>query len=278
GVNESVSSIVTQPDGKVLVGGNFTMFNGQPQNRIMRLNPDGSLDTTFDVGTGIENYMGELTIALQPDGKILVGGHTIITYDGQTLNKRIIRLNSDGSLDTSFEEIMGGSGGYIKTITLQPDGKILIGGWFGGPLRNFNRLNSDGSVDATFLGDTGFDVFGYVYSSAIQADGKIVVGGTFTKYNTYYRNGILRLHGDETADVEDFENPSSSIQVYPNPTKDYINITSEEIIQSIEIYDITGRLVKAEPINRFEAQQNIDNLANGTYVLKIKTDKTEVTK
>ena len=280
GVNESVSSIVTQPDGKVLVGGNFTMFNGQPQNRIMRLNPDGSLDTTFDVGTGIENNMSKLTIALQPDGKILVGGHTIVTYDGQTLNKRIIRLNPDGSLDTSFEEGMSGGGGYINTIMVQLDGKIIAGGWFGGPLRNFTRLNSDGSVDATFLEDTGFDTFGDVFSTAIQPDEKIVVVGAFTQYNTYYRNGILRLHGDETADVESQsqEKASSSIRIYPNPTKDYINITSEEIIQSIEIYDITGRLVKAELINRFEAQQNIDNLANGTYVLKIKTDKTEVAK
>src|SRR5690606_16708779 len=71
GINESVSSIVTQPDGKVLVGGNFTEFNGQPQNRILRLNIDGSLDTTFNIGTGIESNMNRLTIALQPDGKIL---------------------------------------------------------------------------------------------------------------------------------------------------------------------------------------------------------------
>ncbi|HLV47132.1 MAG TPA: T9SS type A sorting domain-containing protein [Flavobacterium sp.] len=166
----------------------------------------------------------------------------------------------------------------VRAIEVQPDGKILVGGFFGCPLRNLGRFNSDGSVDETFLDDVGFDTQGIVYGAVIQPDEKIILVGEFTKYNSYFRNGILRLHGDETADVESQEKASSSIQVYPNPTKDYINITSEEIIQSIETYDITGRLVKAELINRFETQQNIDNLANGTYLLIIKTDKTEVIK
>src|SRR5690606_19640809 len=206
GVNGTVSSIVTQPDGKVLVCGNFTEFNGQPQNRIMRLNPDGSLDTSFDVGTGIGNDTNRLTIALQPDGKILVGA-PIHVFNGENLNyKRIIRLNPDGSLDTSFEEAISTGGGSIQTISVQPDGKIIVGGFFGGVLRNFTRLNSDGSVDSSFLEDVGFNASGNVYRTAIQTDEKILVVGAFIKYNPHYRNGILRLHGDATADVEDFEN------------------------------------------------------------------------
>src|SRR5690606_8599924 len=262
GVNGTVSSIVTQPDGKVLVGGNFTEFNGQPQNRIMRLNPDGSLDTSFDVGTGIGNDTNRLTIALQPDGKILVGA-PIHVFNGENLNyKRIIRLNPDGSLDTSFEEAISTGGGSIQTISVQPDGKIIVGGFFGGVLRNFTRLNSDGNV----------------YRTAIQTDEKILVVGAFIKYNTHYRNGILRLHGDATADVEDFENSSALIDIYPNPTKDYFNIISEDIIQSIELYDIAGRLIQTELVNGFEVQQNVSSLASGTYILKVKTEKTEITK
>lgn len=278
GVNGTVSSIVTQPDGKVLVCGNFTEFNGQPQNRIMRLNPDGSLDTSFDVGTGIGNDTNRLTIALQPDGKILVGA-PIHVFNGENLNyKRIIRLNPDGSLDTSFEEAISTGGGSIQTISVQPDGKIIVGGFFGGVLRNFTRLNSDGSVDSSFLEDVGFNASGNVYRTAIQTDEKILVVGAFIKYNTHYRNGILRLHGDATADVEDFENSSALIDIYPNPTKDYFNIISEDIIQSIELYDIAGRLIKTELVNGFEVQQNVSSLASGTYILKVKTEKAEITK
>lgn len=86
----------------------------------------------------------------------------------------------------------------------------------------------------------------------------------------------MRFHGDATADVEDFENSSSSlINVYPNPTKGYFNIISEEIIQSIELYDIAGRLIKTELVNGFEVQQNVSSLSSGTYILKIKTEVTK---
>lgn len=125
GLNVSVHSIALQPDGKILAGGDFTTFNGTTQNRLVRLNSDGSLDTSFNIGTGF-NY-GVTSITLQPDGKILVGGY-LTTFNGATQN-RLVRLNSDGTLDTSFN-IGIGFNEYVISVTLQPDGKILVGGLF----------------------------------------------------------------------------------------------------------------------------------------------------
>src|SRR5690606_21835283 len=83
--NEDVRSVALQPDGKVLVGGSFTSYNGQAQNRIARLNTDGSLDTSFEIGTGFNNsYV--VAITLQPDGKVLVGG-SFTSYNEQTQNR-----------------------------------------------------------------------------------------------------------------------------------------------------------------------------------------------
>lgn len=125
GFNTSVHSIALQPDGKILAGGDFTTFNDTTQNRLVRLNSDGALDASFDLGTGFDSQVRSIT--LQPDGKILVGGF-FTAFNGTTQN-RIARLNSDGTLDTSFN-IGTGFNGPVHSIALQPDGKILVGGLF----------------------------------------------------------------------------------------------------------------------------------------------------
>src|SRR5690606_33198537 len=71
GPNEAVACVTVQPDGKILIGGGFTSYDGVPRNGIVRLNSDGSLDASFDPGSGA-GYVGD--IKLQPDGKILIGG------------------------------------------------------------------------------------------------------------------------------------------------------------------------------------------------------------
>src|SRR5690554_2722894 len=201
GFNNEVRSVALQPDGKVLVGGYYTEYNGQAQNRIARLNTDGSLDTSFEIGTGFNNsYV--VAITLQPDGKILTGG-TFTSYNGQTQN-RIARLNTDGSLDTSFNTGTGfGVSYWIHEITLQPDGKILVGGGFtqynGQTQNRIVRLNTDGSLDTSFATGTGFN--DWVGTITLQSDGKILVGGNFTSYNGQSRNSIVRLNTDGSLDT-----------------------------------------------------------------------------
>ena len=96
GFNGIVYTIDIQSDGKILVGGNSTLYNGTTSNSIIRLNSNGSIDTSFNIGTGFFNG-GVYTIYIQLDGKILVGGY-FTTYNGTTSN-RIIRLNSNGSIE-----------------------------------------------------------------------------------------------------------------------------------------------------------------------------------
>jgi uncharacterized delta-60 repeat protein len=197
GFTTSVSTIALQSDGKILVGGQFTSYSGVSRNRIIRLNADGSIDTSFVIGTGFNLNVN--TIELQSDGKILVGGG-FTSYSGVSRNY-IIRLNTDGSVDTSF--VIGfGFNNITLSIALQPDGKILVGGNFNsynGVSRNFIiRLNTNGSVDTSFVIDTGFNSF--VNTIALQSDGKILVGGNFTSYSDYPSSRIIRLNTDGSID------------------------------------------------------------------------------
>ncbi len=195
----SVRSVALQSDEKVLVGGYYTVYNGQTQNRISRLNSDGSLDTSFEIGAGFNSYV--IAITQQPDGKILTGG-AFTSYNGQTQN-RIARLNSDGSLDTSFNVGMGFNDSWVHEITLQPDGKILVGGSFtqhnGETQNRMVRLNTDGSIDTSFNIGTGFN--NEIWSIILQPDGKILVGGHFTSYNGQTQNSIVRLNTDGSIDT-----------------------------------------------------------------------------
>ncbi|MCS6824585.1 MAG: hypothetical protein NZ529_09840, partial [Cytophagaceae bacterium] len=197
GANYFIKNLALQPDGKILIGGWFTEYDGTPRNCIARLNPDGSLDQSFDPGSGANNHIHYL--ALQPDGKILIGGW-FSSYNGVTRN-RIARINSDGSLDASFDP---GSGvnDTIHSFILQPDGKILIFGNFtsynGTTRKKIARLHADGTLDLSF--DAGTGANDQILSYALQPDGKILIGGWFTAYNGTPRKYIARLNPDGSLD------------------------------------------------------------------------------
>jgi uncharacterized delta-60 repeat protein len=197
GANSFVYSLALQPDGKVIIGGLFSTYNGTSRNRIARLNADGTLDNTFNPGTGAND--GVLSLALQPDGKMIIGGN-FITYNGTSRNF-IARLNADGTLDNTFNPGTGAND-QVQTLALQPDGKVIIGGFFtsynGTPQNKIARLNADGTLDNTFNPGTGAN--SEVYSLALQPDGKVLIGGTFDAYNGTSRNYIARLNADGTLD------------------------------------------------------------------------------
>ena len=197
GTNADVRSVKIQPDGKILIGGGFSRFFGMNVNSIIRLNEDGTNDTSFNSGLGFSGTV--LSIALQSDGKILVGG-LFSSYNGLTENN-IIRLNPDGTKDTSF---ITGSGfnETVKNIEVQLDGKILIGGYFntynGIYGKTIVRLNTDGSRDISFSTGNGFD--NAVNEIKLQPDGKILVGGHFFLYNGEVKRGLIRLNINGTID------------------------------------------------------------------------------
>jgi len=181
----SLNALVVQENGKLIIGGGFTEYNGTAANHIARINTDGSYDTSYLAGGGFV-----VALHLLSDGKLLVGGH--FSEFGGLARDQVAKLNADGSIDPTFVPRAGFGGFYpeIFTIAAQPDGKIIVGGTFGLTSTNGNiaRLHPDGSLDGTFQANNG----GSVLALAVQPDGKILLGGTF---------GIRRVNADGTPDA-----------------------------------------------------------------------------
>ncbi len=219
GFNNSVNSIAIQPDGKIICGGTFTAFDGTTANRIVRLNSDGTLDTTFTTNTGL-GFNGEVrSVAIQPDGKILIGGFFTI-FNGTTSN-RIVRLNSDGTTDTGFTtNISTGFNDGVTSFAIQSDGKIIIGGVFttliGTTANRIVRLNSDGTRDGDFTTNNGSAFGGFssvVRSIVIQSDGKIICAGSLPTFNGTTVNGIARLDSNGSLDTTFAANTGTGVGV-----------------------------------------------------------------
>jgi uncharacterized delta-60 repeat protein len=198
GVVGSVSAIALQPDGKILIGGQISSYNGVARSGIARLHPTGALDTTFDPGTGVGNAV-VTAIALDSNGKILVAG-SFPTFNGAA-RPFLVRLNSNGSIDSSFQSGTGPSQ-FVNALQVAPDGSILIGGGFSsynGTARNrIARLNPNGSLDTTF--DPGVGPDDVVDRMVLQKDGKPVIGGRFLNYNGAPHRRLVRLRTNGTLD------------------------------------------------------------------------------
>src|SRR6266496_3600214 len=181
----SLNALVIQEDGKAIVGGGVTNYNGTAVGSIVQLNPDGSLDTNY-LGAG--EFIGAMQ--RDADGRLLVAG-TLTEFDGVPRD-RTARLNADGSIDPAFVPQAGFNGYYpeIFAVAVQSDGKIIVGGTFGlASTTNLNiaRLETDGRLDETFHANR----YGSVLALAVQPDGKILLGGTF---------GLSRLNPDGSPD------------------------------------------------------------------------------
>ncbi len=200
GANNTVSVVIVQPDGKIIIGGSFTSYNGTARNRIARLNATGTLDTSFlNTGAGADSNV--LAAALQPDGKVVIGG--LFTNYNATARNRIARLNADGSLDTSFLNTGAGADNQVQALALQSDGKVIVGGFFDNINGVFSpgiaRLNTDGTFDATF--NVGTAANGGIRAIVVQTDGKIIIGGQFTTINGVAQNRLSRLNTDGSIDA-----------------------------------------------------------------------------
>lgn len=204
GTDGTINELAVQPDGKIIVAGNFTRYKGVDRAKIARLNSDGSVDVSFDPGSTFTYTVD--AIALQADGKILVATNTYQEFkSGPTIySYQLSRLNPNGTLDNSFEtRILGAPYGQIYALAVQNDGKILVGGAFfqhqlGSERFSLARLNPDGLMDSSFNAAIGYR--GDVYAITIQNDGKILVGGKFWLVSDTNRNGIVRLNNDGSRD------------------------------------------------------------------------------
>jgi uncharacterized delta-60 repeat protein len=195
GFNSIVNTIIQQSDGKLVAGGDFTTYSGSTSNYIVRINPNGTKDTTFNIGTGLDSSVD--TIIQQSDGKLVAGGY-FSTYSGST-NNYIVRINPDGTNDTTFNTGTGFSD-PVLTIIQQSDDKLVVGGNFleySGSLADYIvRINPDGTNDTTLAG-----LDNYSYSIIQQSDGKLVAVGGFSEYSGSVSNKIVRINPDGTKDT-----------------------------------------------------------------------------
>ncbi len=300
------SAVTIQPDGKIVVCGSSGGGSIADYFTVMaRYNPDGSLDNTFGSsgkvvtyfrnggasGTTLE-YGNASSIVIQPDGKIILGGGAYLGTDTVPV-LRFLRYNANGSLDSSF-----GNGGKVVTkmsifidiysVCLQPDGKIILAGeWGGNGTSSFLlvRYNNNGTIDSSF-GENGFSITSIetydndvIESVALQSDGRIVAAGGSS------HNGmvVLRFLSGLNLGLLDFRNENYPFLIYPNPIHSeamlQYKLTKDEKL-SIVLYDMLGRQVQTFISNETRTQgehkevlQFTPTLAADNYILSISNGK-----
>ena len=283
GSSIGVYAIKQQTDGKNLIAGNFTTFNGSTVNGFARIDLDGAIDNTFaPTSGGFNTNAAPRFITIQPNGKIVVTG-TFTSYE--TVSRtNIVRINDNGSLDTSFTPGAGPSGGIAYAPVIMSDGKLLLPGSYtsynGTAINRLARLNTDGTLDTSFSpGSTGAQGYFYLFGQAATsnritaifplADGKFLASGNFTSYNGVAKNMFVKLEAVVTNNLSTLESSKKKWFIYPNPAKDFVNISNFNKGAQISLYDMTGRLLFST--KALSATVTIDTSAyqSGVYVLKV---------
>lgn len=199
--NAAILDSKVQSDGKIMIGGAFTTYQSLSRNRIARINPNGSLDTTFAPGTGFAGGNVQI-LAIDPDGKILAGGN-FTSYSGVSKGA-LVRLLPNGQLDPTFSGLTtgfsGGTGGaqsLVWEIKRLSNGKYYVAGnlgtYNGVACNDIVRLNSDGSLDATFNA-TAYSGNSIVNGFGLQSSGKLIIAGQQTDL-------VRRLNTDGSIDA-----------------------------------------------------------------------------
>jgi len=198
GFTSTISAIAPANDGSgdVYVGGGFAAYDGTALGYIARLNLDGTLDTSFDTGTGFNSNVTNIAPANDSSGDVYVSGY-FTSYNGIAVGSGLIRLNDDGSIDAGFST---GSGWGTTGIAAATDGSgdVYV---TRSTSPGIARLNNDGSIDTGF--DTGLSGFNDgVRAIAVATDGSgdIYAGGYFSGYNGTGTNDLARLNLDGSLD------------------------------------------------------------------------------
>lgn len=279
-----------QPDGKIVVAGT-AKFGMNDDVALARFLSNGTLDATFGTGGKTTTNLGSdadsgNALALQADGSILVAGKT-----GSSRDFALIRYHNDGTLDTGFGNQgmvitdFFGSDDYANAILLQPDGKILCGGYaYDGTLPDFAlvRYQADGGLDASFgsggqiTTDFG-NSYDYGFPMLLQADGKILLGGySFAAGHTAF--AVARYLSGLNVGVVDFSAPVTGL-IAPNPVGKTALFEFE--VLHAGLYNLTLTDAQGHLVQQFFTQKKLDtgkqaetlsfgnNLPNGWYVLQL---------
>jgi uncharacterized delta-60 repeat protein len=256
GFNNDVWAMTKQSTGRIIVGGAFTNYSGSSRIRIIGLNSNGTVDSGFNVGSaGAGNIV--YALSTQTDDKIIVGG-AFTTYSGSsTSTTRLMRLNSNGSQDLTYNTGVG-LNSFPFTVLARANGKIFVTGLFttysGSAINYIMQTNSNGSRDTSFNVGTGFNAGTVGYTAVTQSDDKLIVGGSFTSYSGSTSNRLVRINTDGTRD--------STFNVGNGPN----NIASAVAMQSDGKIIVGGQFTSysGSSINRI-TRVNTDGTRDATF-------------
>lgn len=210
-VENSISDVFVQADQKIMVGGNFYSVNGQPVRYLVRLNPDGSRDTTFTAALQETPTGRVLSVVQLANGQYFITGRFQVGFTFPYY----LRLNADGSIDSSFSVASIGS----KIVPL-PDGRFMVCGsrlindqtyWIS------HRLLADGTPDPSFRITSAI---GSCLDLAMQTDGKVIVSASFQNPNNSYQERVQRFNTDGSRDMtfsgHNYDSIARKIELLPN--------------------------------------------------------------
>ncbi len=239
--NAPVYALLSQPDDKFVAGGAFTAAGGQARRRAARFYTDGSLDANFAPSANGEASQQVAAIAIQQDGRIVVGG-TFTEFDGQT-RQRLARFFPDGRLDASFDP---GADSEVQALAIQPDGKIVVAGNFtqiaGQNRPHLARLLPDGQLDQGFA-PFPYDGVNSVRAILLQRDGKILAA-IEPREQQDRRSRLIRLNADGTLDTT-FQSPIDNnyvVSLALQPDGKVIACGGFRLIQEDTIIEFLARL------------------------------------
>ena len=270
GFNNEVSGMVLQSDGKIVVIGYFSRFNTVTTNYIIRLNSDGSVDTSFNIGSGFNDTPTK--IAIQYDNKVIITG-SFTSYNGSPIN-RIIRLNSDGTRDTSFNPGSGfSSGSGFNGLGVLSNGQIIVSGGFdrynGAVCPMMIKLNSNGTRDTSFKFNRTVTSSKYITAIHITLD---LINGldeiTVATYDALINFSFLERYS--------YNGNLTNGILYSNSSTNSVNgaITAIHLLKSepvdlylvsglfTELHTLSGNNIPANRIIRIDVNGNKDNTFN----------------
>lgn len=284
-----VKDVKIQNDGKIVLGGFLIDDLSIFEMALARLNSDGSIDNSFgtdgmvyfNIGNG--NDFGE-ALAIQDDGKILLGGHKWISNIGLKHDLAVVRLNEDGTFDNTYGDNgvttarLEDGPNYSGDIVLQDDGKLIIAGYtVRGTEYNLAmaRFNTDGNLDDTFgvggMVSTDFNQReDYGTAITLQPDNKIILAG-YSYAPTGGSEVIVVRYENEVLGTEDFQNVRFNL--FPNPANSQITVqlSDDSTSYELEIYDVSGKKVYASEIQS-TTNINVSDFASGAYLVKLTSD------
>lgn len=197
GANNNVLCMVTQSDGKILMGGLFLTYSGSSSPYIVRVNTNGTRDTTFNVGTGFTGTPNAIT--MQSDGKFIVVGN-MTNYSGSSIT-RILRINTNGTRDLTYNSGTGLSN-TAYSIAIQSDDEIIVGGDFttysGSSVNRLVKINTDGTRDLSFSPGTSQN--GGIYTLELLSNNSLLVAGAFTSYSGSTANRLVKINSNGSRD------------------------------------------------------------------------------